>query len=46
MGGVSRKARRDQGEIVGCFGAEGAVRRDTWPLQMCKGGHRTRRRQG
>jgi hypothetical protein len=22
---------------VGCFGAEGAVRRDTWLLQTCKG---------
>jgi hypothetical protein len=37
-GEMSRKARRDQGEIVGCFGAEGAVRRSTWLLQTCKGG--------
>jgi hypothetical protein len=31
---------------MGCFGAEGAGRRDTWLLQACKGGHRTRQRQG
>jgi hypothetical protein len=35
---MSRKTRRDQGEIMGCFGTEGAVRRDTWLLQTCKGG--------
>jgi hypothetical protein len=35
---MSQKARRDQGEIVGCFGAEGAVRRGTWLLRTCKGG--------
>jgi hypothetical protein len=32
-----RKTRRDQGKIVGCLGAEGAVRRDTWLLQTCEG---------
>jgi hypothetical protein len=37
-GEMSQKARRDQGEIVGCFGAEGAVRCDTWLLRTCKGG--------
>jgi hypothetical protein len=35
---MSQKARRDQGEIVDYFGAEGTVRRDTWLLQTCKGG--------
>jgi hypothetical protein len=35
---MPRKARRDQGEIVGYFGAEGTMRRDTWLLQTCKGG--------
>jgi hypothetical protein len=35
---VSRKTRRGQGEVVGCFGAEGAVRCNTWLLQTCKGG--------
>jgi hypothetical protein len=34
---MSRKTRRDQGKIMGCFGAKGAVRRDTWLLQTCKG---------
>jgi hypothetical protein len=34
---MSRKTRRDQRRTVGCFGAEGAVRRDTWLLQTCKG---------
>jgi hypothetical protein len=34
---MSRKTRRVQSRIVGCFGAEGAVRRDTWLLQTCKG---------
>jgi hypothetical protein len=37
-GEMSRKARRDKGEIVGCFGAEGVVRRSTCLLQTCKGG--------
>jgi hypothetical protein len=37
-GKMSQKARRGQGEIVGCFGAEGAVRRGTWLLRTCKGG--------
>jgi hypothetical protein len=37
LGEMTRKTRRDQSRIVGCFGAEGAVRRDTWLLQMCKG---------
>jgi hypothetical protein len=36
LGEMSRKTRRNQGKIVGCFGAEGAVRRDTWLLQACK----------
>jgi hypothetical protein len=35
---MSRKARRDQDKIVGCFGAEGAVRRNMWLPQTCKGG--------
>jgi hypothetical protein len=35
---MSLKARRDQGEILGCFGAEGAVRCDTWLLRTCKRG--------
>jgi hypothetical protein len=35
---MSRKERRDQGEIVGGFGAEGAVCHNTWLLQTCKGG--------
>jgi hypothetical protein len=35
---MSQKARRDQGEIMGCFGVEGAVRCDTWLLRTCKGG--------
>jgi hypothetical protein len=35
---MSRKARRDQGKIVGCFGTEGAMHRNTWLLQTCKGG--------
>jgi hypothetical protein len=34
---MSQKTRRDQGKIMGCFGVEGAVRRDTWLLQTCKG---------
>jgi hypothetical protein len=34
---MSRKTRRVQSRIVGCFGAEGALRRDTWLLQTCKG---------
>jgi hypothetical protein len=34
---MSRKTRCDQSRIVGCFGTEGAVRRDTWLLQTCKG---------
>jgi hypothetical protein len=34
---MSQKTRRDQGEIVGYFGAEGAARCDTWLLRMCKG---------
>jgi hypothetical protein len=37
-GGMPRKARRDRGEILGYFGAEGAVRCDTWLLRTCKGG--------
>jgi hypothetical protein len=37
-GETSPKARRDQGEILGYFGAEGAVRCDTWLLRTCKGG--------
>jgi hypothetical protein len=37
LGELSRKARRVQGEVMGCFGAEGAGRRDTWLLQTCKG---------
>jgi hypothetical protein len=37
LGEMSRKTRRDQGKIMGCFGAKGAVRRDTWLLQTCKG---------
>jgi hypothetical protein len=41
-----QKARRDQGEIEGCFGAEDAMRCDTWLLRTCKGGHRTRQTQG
>jgi hypothetical protein len=36
-GEMSRKARRDQSRIVGCLGAEGAVRCDTWLLRTCKG---------
>jgi hypothetical protein len=34
---MSRKTRRNQGKIMGCFGAEAAVRRDTWLLQTCRG---------
>jgi hypothetical protein len=34
---MSRKTRRVQSRIAGCFGAKGAVRRDTWLLQTCKG---------
>jgi hypothetical protein len=34
---MSRKTQRNQSRIVGCLGAEGAVRRDTWLLQTCKG---------
>jgi hypothetical protein len=34
---MSRKTRRVRSRIAGCFGAEGAVRRDTWLLQTCKG---------
>jgi hypothetical protein len=34
---MSRKTQRDQSRIVGCFGAEVAVCRDTWLLQTCKG---------
>jgi hypothetical protein len=30
---------------VGCFGTEGALRRDTWLLQSVKG-HHTRQKQG
>jgi hypothetical protein len=37
-GEMSRKARRDRGEVVGWFGAEGAVRRSMWLMQTCKGG--------
>jgi hypothetical protein len=37
LGEMSRKTRRVQSRIAGCFGTEGAVRRDTWLLQMCKG---------
>jgi hypothetical protein len=36
--GTSLKARRDQGEILGCFSAEGAACCDTWPRRTCKGG--------
>jgi hypothetical protein len=32
---MSRKERRDQGEIVGGFGAVGAVCHNTWLLQTC-----------
>jgi hypothetical protein len=35
---MSREARRDRGEVLGCFGAEGAVRCDTWLLRTCKEG--------
>jgi hypothetical protein len=35
---MSREARRDRGEVLGCFGAKGAVRCDTWLLRMCKEG--------
>jgi hypothetical protein len=35
--GTSLKERCDQGEIFGCFGAEGAACCDTWPRQTCKG---------
>jgi hypothetical protein len=35
---MSRKARRDRGEVLGCFGAEGAVRCNTWLLRTCKEG--------
>jgi hypothetical protein len=34
---MSQKARRDQSRIMGCLGAEGVVRCDTWLLQTCKG---------
>jgi hypothetical protein len=34
---MSQKARRDQSRIMGCLGAEGVVRYDTWLLQTCKG---------
>jgi hypothetical protein len=34
---MSQKTRRVQSRIAGCFGAEGAVHRDTWLLQTCKG---------
>jgi hypothetical protein len=34
---MSRKARRYQSRIMGCLGAEGTVRCDTWLLQTCKG---------
>jgi hypothetical protein len=37
LGEMSRKTQRNQSRIVGCLGAEGAVRRDTWLLQTCKG---------
>jgi hypothetical protein len=37
-GEMSQEARCDQGGIVGCFGAEGAMRCDTWLLRTCKGG--------
>jgi hypothetical protein len=37
-GEMFQKARRDQGEVLGCLGAEGAVRCDTWLLRTCKGG--------
>jgi hypothetical protein len=37
-GETPQKARRDQGEIVGCFGAKDAMRCDTWLLRTCKGG--------
>jgi hypothetical protein len=37
-GEMPQKARRDQGEIEGCLGAEDAMRCDTWLLRTCKGG--------
>jgi hypothetical protein len=37
-GEMSQNARCDRGGIVGCFGAEGAMRCDTWLLRTCKGG--------
>jgi hypothetical protein len=35
---MSREARHDWGEVLGCFSAENAVRCDTWLLRMCKEG--------
>jgi hypothetical protein len=37
-GEMSREARRDRSEVLGCFGTEGAVRCDTWLLRTCKEG--------
>jgi hypothetical protein len=36
-GEMSQAARRVQGEILSCFGAEGAARCDTWLRRTCKG---------
>jgi hypothetical protein len=37
-GVMPREARRGRGKDPGCFGTEGAVRRDTWTLRTCKEG--------
>jgi hypothetical protein len=43
---LSRKDRRNQDEVMGCFSAEGAERHDTWLPQECKGDTVRRRDKG
>jgi hypothetical protein len=43
---MSPRARRVKVEILSRSGAEGAERCDTWLRRTCKGGRRTRLRQG